>query len=343
MHGHDIVVIGASAGGVESISQLVALLPESLPATLFVVMHVPDTGTSVLPQILSRRGKLPAVHPADGQSFKHGMIYVAPPGHHMRLRDGRIAISRTARENGHRPAIDPLFRSAAHEFGHRVVGIILSGTLDDGSAGMVTVGQCGGITIAQDPNEALFPGMPQSAIANDNVDMILPIAEIAKKIIELANDPVETGDTSTQFGCAADPEAEAPALHYFDREAGDDRDYFGGTPSVYTCPECHGTLWETEDENVLRFRCRVGHAYTAESLVADQLSALESTLWAALRALEENAALYYRLADRAVKGNRKHASTSFKEQANQISEQAKTLRSILLHGKVSFTMEQQAT
>lgn len=187
---HDIIVIGASAGGVEALSKLVSLLPANLPASLFVVMHFPAQGTSILPQILNRYTTLPAHHALDQEPIQPGQIYVVPPNCHLLLRPGYVYLSRGPREHGHRPSIDALFRSAARAYGSRVVGIILSGTMDDGSAGVIVIKDRGGITMVQDPKEALFSGMPRSAIETTKVDHILTLTEIASQLTRLANQAV---------------------------------------------------------------------------------------------------------------------------------------------------------
>jgi two-component system, chemotaxis family, protein-glutamate methylesterase/glutaminase len=182
--GRDVVVVGASAGGVEALSQMVAPLPADLEAAVFVVLHLAPSGTSVLPSILTRRGNLPAVHAVDGASIEHGRIYVAPPDHHLLLEAETIRVVRGPRENGYRPAIDPLFRTAARTFGGRVIGVILSGVLDDGTIGLGTVKEHGGRTLVQDPADALYDGMPQSAIELVSPDTVLPAPELAAAIIE---------------------------------------------------------------------------------------------------------------------------------------------------------------
>jgi two-component system chemotaxis response regulator CheB len=194
MPGHDIIVVGASAGGVEALSRLVHDLPADLPAALFVVLHVPAHGTSLLPYILARNGPLPARHPDDGEPIVHGRIYVAPPDMHLLIRREQVRLARGPRENGHRPAVDPLFRTAARSYGPQVVGVVLSGTLDDGSAGLVAIRQRGGVAIVQDPDDALYPGMPRSALEAVRADHCLPVGQIGATLAELAHRAVEGVD-----------------------------------------------------------------------------------------------------------------------------------------------------
>lgn len=206
MPGHDVIVIGASAGGVEALSKLVAGLPADLPAALFVVVHIPSEATSVLPRILSRAGPLPAVHVRDGLPIQDGRIYVAPPDYHLLLRSGHVRVVRGPREHGHRPAVDPLFRSAAHYGGPRTVGVILSGVLDDGTSGLQVLKAHGGVAVVQDPDDAFYDGMPRSAVENVDVDHVLPLAEIAPVLARLAHAPVEEGVHSAPG--EMEPEAE---------------------------------------------------------------------------------------------------------------------------------------
>ncbi|MCU0518702.1 MAG: chemotaxis protein CheB [Oscillatoria sp. Prado101] len=190
MPGHDIIVIAASAGGVEALTKLASGLPKNLPAALFVVLHIPPQADSVLPRILSRTGTLPASHPIDGQTIERGRIYVAPPDRHLLLGRGHIHLAKGPKENGHRPAADPLFRTAAQAYGRRVVGVVLSGNLQDGTAGLQAVKMRGGVAIAQNPAEALYSGMPRSACQNVAVDGVLPVSEIAAVLVRLASEPV---------------------------------------------------------------------------------------------------------------------------------------------------------
>lgn len=325
MPGHDIIVIGASAGGVEALTKLASGLPANLPAALFVVLHIPPQGASVLPSILSRAGPLPAAHPFDGQAIEHGRIYVAPPDSHLLVKRGHIQLAGGPRENGHRPAADPLFRTAARAYGPRVVGVVLSGNLDDGTAGLQAVKQRGGVAIAQEPGEALYSGMPHSACENVGVDWVLPVSEIAAVLVRLANEPVgeePAGAVSKDMEIESDmAELDMNAVRSNDRP---------GKPSQYACPECGGALWELSEGNLLRFRCRVGHAFSAETLLAEQSEALEEALWTALRALKESAALASRMAGRARDLRQTRTAASFENQAQEAEQRAELIRQVLL-------------
>ena len=324
MPGHDIIVIGASAGGVEALKQLVKGLPGDLPAALFVTLHVPGNGTSVLPKILSKATPFAAAHPQDRDKIEHGRIYIAPPDSHLLVKRGYVRLTRGPKENGFRPAIDPMFRTAARYYGRRVVGVILSGTLDDGTAGLIAIKKQGGAAVAQDPDEALYSGMPLSAIENADVDYVATVSEIASILIRLANEPVEEGDESVSDDMEIETdisELEFDALHNHRRP---------GTPSRFTCPECNGVLWEIDDENLLRFRCRVGHAYSAETLLAEQSDTVEAAMWAALRALEENVALMSRLADRMRRRGHNTTAARFEAQARDADSRAELLRQTLI-------------
>ena len=325
MPGHDIIAIGASAGGVEALTQLVKGLPADLPAAVFMVLHVPAHGTSVMPQILSRNGPLPAAHARDGEPIQPGRIYIAPPDNHLLIHDGKVRLSRGPRENGHRPAVDPLFRSAARWYGRRVVGVILSGALDDGTAGLTAVKQRGGVAIAQDPDDAFYPSMPRSALENVAVDHALPLAQIPATLVRLAHAPVVPGGEET---VPDDMELEAELSELgLDVLQGDKHP---GTPSGFACPDCGGALWELRDGELIRFRCRVGHAWSVTSLLSEQAEALESALWTALRALEERAALAQRLCDRLRERGHERPALRFEEEAREAHRRAAVIRQVLL-------------
>jgi two-component system chemotaxis response regulator CheB len=320
---HDVIVIGASAGGVEAISRVVADLPRDLRASLFVVLHI-SRGKSLLPEILTRACRLPASHPIDREPLEYGRIYVAPPDHHLVIEPGVVRVPHTASENGVRPAVDPLFRSAARVYGPRVIGVILTGTLDDGTAGIAAVKGAGGTTIAQDPDEALAPGMPRNAINSGTVDHVLPLADIPVLLSALVEEDAPIRRTPVDH----------PHLHPLEPDLGrmplatraEDRP---GRPSIFTCPECHGTLWEHDAQGILRFRCRVGHVYSPESMIAAQTDEVDRALWIALRTLEERAALAYKLAERGRQRSQHWVDQAFTARGKEAEQEANEIRELL--------------
>jgi two-component system chemotaxis response regulator CheB len=325
MPGHDIIVIGASAGGVEALSKLVGQLPEEMPAALFIVLHIPAQNPSLLPHILSRAGPLPATHPQDGEGIRRGHIYVAPPDYHLLLERDRIRVVRGPKENRHRPAIDPLFRSAAVAYGPRVVGVILTGSLDDGAAGLWAIKQRGGIAVVQEPDDALYPSMPSSALAHVQVDYRLPVAEMGTTLVQLANQP------APEEGAYPVPEDMEQETQYTEMQ---DADTLAsnerlGTPSAFSCPECGGVLWELHNGNLVRFRCRVGHAFSIESVLAAQTEQLEAALWTALKTLEESASLSQHMAQRARGRGQDWLARNFQQQAHNAEQRAITIRQVL--------------
>ncbi len=329
MTGHDIIVVGASAGGVETLTQLVGSLPKRLPAAVFVVLHVPPTGSSVLPQILQRAGLLPCAFARDGEAIERGRIYVAPPDHHLLVTPRGVRLYRGPSENGHRPAVDPLFRSAAVSFGPRVVGVVLSGTRDDGTSGLHAIKAHGGIAVVQDPETALFPGMPRSAIENVAVDYVLPIDQIGPLLVRLAEEPL----SEEQVTAATHQTEEIEAMN--ESEIAGLSEGVEGTPVALTCPVCGGSLSEIWDGEIVRFKCRVGHAYSPDSLLESQGDVVEAALWAALNALEERAALARRLAARTRLRGRELTAASFEEQARRAMERAEVIRQVLMRGAES--------
>jgi len=320
---HDIVVIGASAGGVEAISHIVAELPRDLRAAVLVVLHL-SRGRSVLPDILSRVGRLPAAHPQDGDSLHYGHIYVAPPDHHMTVEGSVVRVQHGPTENGVRPAVDPLFRSAARSFGARVVAIILTGSLDDGTAGMAAVKEAGGVTIVQDPTEAFAPSMPRSAADFVGVDHVVPLREIPLLIDALTREraPAAMMDVRGPHLTPLESDlAEEPiAVHPEDRP---------GRVSVFSCPECHGSLWEVDEGGLLRFRCRVGHIYSPDSMLAAQTDEVDRALWTALRTLEERAALAHRLAERGRERGQHWVDQAFTMRAREAEHESQQIRDLL--------------
>ncbi|MGO1056010.1 chemotaxis protein CheB [Crossiella sp. CA198] len=258
----DVVAIGASAGGVEALCAVVGALPPGLPAVVLVVLHVPRNAPSALPRILSRCGPLPAHHAVHGDPVRRGHIYVAPANHHLLLTDGRIQLSRGPAENGHRPAVDPLFRSVARAHGSRSVGVVLSGARDDGTAGLAAIKAVGGLIVVQDPAEAPHRSMPVSAQEHNDVQHVLSAAEIGGLIGKVA--AAEVPDTG---GVVDDLLAAEAEMAEFSPMTTDE---LGAVPAGLACPSCHGALFDLPGEPVPRFRCRVGHAWSPETLLAEQ-------------------------------------------------------------------------
>jgi two-component system chemotaxis response regulator CheB len=317
----DIVVVGASAGGVEALTSLTSGLPEDFTASVFVVLHVSSTGTSVLPAILGRAAKLPVMVPTDGQSFAPGTIYVAQPNCHMVLERDAIRMTRGPKQNGFRPAIDPLFTSAAESLGARVAGVILSGTRDDGVAGLGLIKQHGGLAIVQDPDEAPFRGMPDAAIDAVSIDEILPVAEIAPRLAELARGPRDPGGEDG-------PEEELVRVPPDDLQMPDPTSPHGPSDELtrFTCPECGGVLGHATEGGVDRYVCSVGHIYSTQSLLDEQGEALEAAMWIAVRSIDDRVAMLRRLAERVQERGGEFSARGFARQAGQLEQQAATLR-----------------
>lgn len=317
---HDIVVIGGSTGAIDALTDVFRQLPDDFAASIFVTVHVASEAPGYLPVILERSGPLPARSPSGSERIEPRVIYVAPPDYHLLIDDGYVKLSRGPRENRHRPAIDPLFRSAARHHGSRVVGVILSGELDDGSLGLMAIKMRGGIAIVQDPNDALAPEMPRRAIRHARPDYVLQAAQIAGVLARLSREPVN--GRPPEVTMSIERGRDGPL---FESQGNDHKP---GKPSAFACPECHGVLWEVEDGELLRFRCRVGHAYTAQALNEGLSETTEAALWASLRVLEEKAALLHRMAA----SNNERAAARYQDQAQGYERHAETIRDILKEG-----------
>ncbi|MDP9151849.1 MAG: chemotaxis protein CheB, partial [Myxococcota bacterium] len=275
------IAIGASAGGLDVIREIVRALPRDLPAAVFVVMHVPRAARSMLPEILARSTRLTVVSPRDGHPVEAAHVYVAPPDHHMVLHGGALRLSRGPVENHHRPAIDPLFRSVAASCGAGAVGVIVSGNLDDGTAGLLAIQRAGGTTVVQSPEEAMYSGMPRSAVEHVSVDHVVSGSEIGPVVAKLVMEPPK----AEPVRAAAAPLSEA-RIAEFDVQAAHEAQR-AAVPSSFVCPDCGGTLFEVNDGDLVRYRCRVGHAYGLEGLLGQKAADVEGALWSAVRALEE--------------------------------------------------------
>lgn len=306
---HDVIAIGASAGGVEVLLDLARDLPGDLPAAVFVVIHTAPGYRSMLPELLSQRGPLPATHPLHDEEIRPGHIYVAPPDNHLLVRQGAMEVVRGPKENGHRPAVDALFRSASVAYGPRVVGVVLSGYQDCGTAGMMSIKARGGVSVVQAPETALERAMPQAVLQRVLVDHVIDPRELAALLAELARSP-------------AGPEA--PTGDLVNQIEGQK----AGAPAELVCPLCQGVLTEAQSGRFEHFRCHVGHTFTLESLVREQGESMERALWAAVRALEESAALSRRLSV-IESGDLRYR---FAEKASTQMQEAELIRQTILHG-----------
>jgi two-component system, chemotaxis family, protein-glutamate methylesterase/glutaminase len=319
----DIVVVGASAGGVESLIAFVGALEADLPATILVVLHVPASGAIALPRILERAGKLPVEIATPRQELQRGRIIIAPPDRHLVVVDNELRTSHGPRENGHRPAVDVLFRSAARACGPRVIAVVLSGSLDDGTAGAIAVKERGGIVLAQDPAEAAYPAMPQSVVKHVDVTEVSTAGRLGEAVSRLCKTPA----TAREEVLGRDPvmaEVEMALMLDSASPAVEPRQ-----PTAFGCPECHGALFEIEDGGLLRFRCRLGHAWSSHGLLLEQAQSLESALWMALRSLEEKATLSIQLAERAAERGSALTCQRFTEQAQEATRSAALVRRLL--------------
>jgi two-component system chemotaxis response regulator CheB len=320
----DVVVAGASAGGVEALRAFVGALPADFPAAVLVAMHLAPSAHSALPLILDRSGPLPALPATHGAPLRPGFIYVAPPDHHLLTADGSMVLTRGPTENGHRPAINATFRSAAVTAGPRVIGVILSGTLDDGALGLRSIVDRGGLAVVQDPADALYSGMPENALALVEAECVLPAAELGAALDKLVRVPVEGAD---------DARPPTPALLLEDRIARDGV-RLGSVvpgelpPSGYTCPDCQGALMEVDVAG--QYRCRIGHAWSAEALLGAHDTEFQRAVWTALRSLDEKTALAERL--RRDSEHRHHGmlANRYARTAKECTAAAETLRKFLL-------------
>lgn len=318
----DIIVIGASAGGVPVLLDFAAALPAAFPAAVLVVLHV-GAHRSLLPELMSSRGGNRAMHPDDGQLLQHGTIHVAPPDHHMLVEEGLIRLQRGPKENHARPAIDPLFRSAALAHGPRVVGVVLSGRLDDGTAGLQAIKHCGGLAVVQDPADAQQPEMPVSALAHVEVDYCVPAAQLVQTLSALVDLPVTTPTPPAPV--------ELVCEQAITRGAGNPMEHLNaiGHTSRFTCPECAGVLWQLDGTRPRRYRCHTGHGFTLRTLAYSQDLSTDDALWTAMRALQEREALQRVMVETGDSDGRGTRGVQLAGHADRTGAQAEQLRQML--------------
>jgi two-component system chemotaxis response regulator CheB len=322
----DLIVIGASAGGVETLRRVVAELSPKLPAAICIVLHISPGSPSALASILQRAGPLPCRPARDGDALEEGRILVAPPDRHMVIEDRHVRLTVGPRENGHRPAVDVLFRSAAAVGDGRVIGVVLSGTRDDGTAGLAVIKSNGGAAVVQDPQDALYAGMPASALEHVVVDAVVSADRLAAALSEMVSGPQPPRPSAPQDspGVSVNPGHE--------QSADNPRQ---GPEVTMVCPDCGGVLQERSEAGMTQWECRVGHRYSPQSLVDAQAVGVEGALWAAVRALEDRASLLQRMADRADAQAQQRSARSFRRRADEASIQAGLVRESLARAATS--------
>jgi two-component system, chemotaxis family, protein-glutamate methylesterase/glutaminase len=330
MANKDLVVVGASSGGIAALRALARTLPADLKAAIMIVLHTGPHSPDLLDAILAREGRLPARNANDGDAIEPGHIYVARSDHHLIVdRSGVLRLSRGPKENRFRPAVDVLFRSAAVAFGSRVVGVILSGALDDGTAGLWAIKARGGTAIVQRPDEAEAPGMPTSALRNVDVDYCVPVAEMGPILTRLSQTPAK----ERPAGDAAMEDRMAKEVKIANQDTAQESGILEwGEPSIFTCPECHGVLLQLTEGSNLRFRCHTGHAYSIETLLAEYDDENEETLWAAIRSLEETIMLLRTMGDNMAQHGHSDAAAVVRQKVAELTRRADAVRTVVLDG-----------
>ncbi|MVT70903.1 chemotaxis protein CheB [Bradyrhizobium pachyrhizi] len=323
MSNRDIIVIGGSAGATAPLKQILGRLPTDLPAAVFVVLHIPSHGIGILSTVASAAGKLPVRQAESGMVIEIGHVYLAAPDHHLLIQDGHLMLGRGPRENLVRPAIDALFRSAALHYGPRVIGVVLSGLLSDGAAGLNAIKRCGGVALVQEPRDAMSDEMPLRALEATTVDLCIPGARLGDVLSELARE---------RAGAVLPipPEIVLEVKIAAGERVGSDTLVEIADPAPLTCPGCGGVLSELKVGHPLRFRCQVGHAYTADALAKEQEGRVDEALRVALRIIEERAELVHRMADDGRQSGRPAIAQMYDARAAEYREYADMIRRVML-------------
>ncbi|WP_324675380.1 chemotaxis protein CheB [Hymenobacter sp. GOD-10R] len=324
----DIVVIGASSGGVTALMDLARGLPHDFPAPILVVQHMAPYADSILPQLMSHVSALPAKHPRDGEEVQPGTIYVAQPDHHLLIEDDKVLVKRGPKENRFRPSIDALFRSAAYEYGPRVIGVVLTGYLDDGTSGLWCIQRLGGVTVVQDPADAQSPAIPNNALEYVKADHVVPLSELAALLVKLTMEPVP-----------AEPKMAQEDLTRIEIELSiaknDNAFEMGiinqGKLTAFTCPECHGALTQLIEGKLIRFRCHTGHAYTISALLSEVTESVEAMLYQSMRGLEESKMLLQHLGEHFADEGQQAIANTFFAKAETTGQQARIVHSSIFN------------
>lgn len=323
MQSRDIVVIGSSMGGIEALSSLARQLPEKLPAAVLVVQHVSPESPGVLAEILSLKGAMPAVMAEDGMALDTGRIYVAPPNRHLLATASGIRVSFGPRENRSRPAIDPLFRTAAVNFRSRVIGVVLTGLLGDGAAGLLAVHRCGGMALVQAPDDAAYPDMPLRALDLVKDARKFVMNDLGGLLVRHCGEPAPAPPQIPE-GLAIETKLTEQSM------AMENWGLVPSQPTNFTCPECKGAIHEIREEGLTRFRCRVGHAYSSHDMLGDKAKAVEESLWMALQSLEERTQMLELLASDDRQHGRLRGAGTYSERAKETRLHADRLRNLIM-------------
>ncbi|HEY8560146.1 MAG TPA: chemotaxis protein CheB [Pyrinomonadaceae bacterium] len=330
MENQNIVVVGASAGGLEPLQDLVSQLPPNFPAAVFVAWHMPPEAPSLLPQILQRLTDLPVSHPVNHEKIESGHIYCAAPDYHLVIENNHARLSRGPRENHFRPSIDVLFRSAAWSFGARATGIILSGCLDDGVSGLFAIKRLGGKAIVQDPAEASFPDMPLNALKAVEIDYSVSVKAMGNLLIEFA------AEKSPENGHRREPSKymETEIKIALEENALEIGSLNLGEKTSYTCPECHGALVQIAEGRTVRFRCHTGHAFSLNSLMIEVTKGIETSLWNSLRVIEESQILMSHVARHLSENGNEEAAELLLRKVEFARKQASGLRELTFNNQI---------
>jgi two-component system chemotaxis response regulator CheB len=325
MEKRNIIVIGASMGGFKAFKKIVQDLPPDLDASIFIVWHMSPNTSGVLPTVLNKQNTIYAAQAHDKEPILSNRIYVAPPDHHLLIEEGRVRVTRGPKENRFRPAVDPLFRSAAYAYGNRVIGVVLSGALDDGTAGLWRIKHSGGIAVVQDPGDAEVPSMPENAMRQVKVDYSVPLADMAALLVKLSSEELTDNkntmkDEKTKI--EIDIAAEQNALGKGSLDI--------GVLSPYTCPECHGVLSKIVDGDLSRYRCHTGHAFSADTLMASITEKIEESLYSALRSVDESILLLNHIGDHYAEANQPRLAAAYFKKVKEAEGRSSLIRKAVL-------------
>jgi two-component system chemotaxis response regulator CheB len=323
--GQRIIVMGASTGGFEAFRKITKDLPPNFDAPIFIVWHMSPDTHGILPDVLNSENTIYAAHAYDKEEIKPNRIYIAPPDHHLLIEKERVRVTRGPKENRFRPAIDPLFRSAAYTYGNRVIGVILSGALDDGTAGLWTLKHYGGIAVVQDPMDAEVPSMPQHAMREVKVDHCVTISEMTDLLVRLSKEPIENVDfmkdeqTKKEIQIAAEESAMEKGVLNF------------GELTPFTCPECHGVLSRLHNDNIVRYRCHTGHAYSVDALMTSITEKIEDSLYSAIRGMDESIMLLNHIGDHLAESNQPKLAALYFRKAKEAEARSQIVRKTVLN------------